>query len=107
MFQSKRDANVARRLDPEVQRIHRFLEAGLQRAVEPGTLQTVLANTVERKTIKRVARAFKLQIVFWKTNDPTVKVNGFFNSGIYGKPGESAHIFTFTILLVGRYTPSA
>ena len=53
LLQSKRDANAAVRQSSKVEKLNKFLEAGLQRPIESGTLQTVRANTKEGKTVKR------------------------------------------------------
>ncbi len=48
MLQPERNLLDAVRRDPKVRNLYKFLERGLQRAVKPGTLQTVPANTGER-----------------------------------------------------------
>jgi len=55
LSQSQRNDLDPIRRNPEVRNLYQFLEAGLKRPVEPGTLQTVPADTRERKAIARVA----------------------------------------------------
>ena len=61
MLQSKRDADVTVRQSSEIERIRDFLEKGLERTLEPGTLQTVPADTKERKIVTRVGRGQTLK----------------------------------------------